>query len=117
MLASYDTIEHVADPAENIAEYRRLVRPGGLVVISTGDITHVRDLESWRLMDPPAHLSYFSRRTLTDLLARHGLKLIRWARTGHSRLLWLLPRRVRTAGHRVGLGDEIVVYATRAGGP
>jgi SAM-dependent methyltransferase len=35
VVASFETIEHVADPAQAIAEFKRVLGPGGLLVIST----------------------------------------------------------------------------------
>jgi 2-polyprenyl-3-methyl-5-hydroxy-6-metoxy-1,4-benzoquinol methylase len=116
VVVSFDTIEHVADPQRNVAEMARLVRPGGLAVISTGDVTRVRDLENWRLMYPPLHLFYFTRSTLTDLLHRHGLVVTRVEHTGQigqSARMMSLPWRIKRLGHRLGLGDEMVVYARK----
>lgn len=56
-----------------------LLRPGGLFFVTTPDISHwrrPRNLASWDGFNPPAHCIYFNPRSLTELLARHGLAVI-----------------------------------------
>lgn len=70
-----DVIEHLEHPDRVIARVAALSRPGALLLITTGDIgswVARRRGRRWRLIHPPTHLHYFSRATLTRLLARHG---------------------------------------------
>jgi SAM-dependent methyltransferase len=74
-----DAIEHLTDPDAMVARLATLVRPGGALVITTGDAgsLHARLLgPRWRLMTPPQHLFYFSRGALARLLARHGFEVL-----------------------------------------
>src|SRR5262249_6780031 len=75
-----DCIEHLSDPAAMVADVGRMLTPGGLLLITTGD------WGSWlaralgprpRLMTPPQHLFYFSRATLPALLERLGFTVVR----------------------------------------
>lgn len=71
----WDTIEHVKDPDLYLANCTRAMRPGGIVAITTGDIGSLLARfrgRRWRQIHPPTHLHYFSKATLTRLLAKHG---------------------------------------------
>jgi 2-polyprenyl-3-methyl-5-hydroxy-6-metoxy-1,4-benzoquinol methylase len=75
-----ETIEHVADTAGWLSEVRRVMRPHGMLVLSTPDhgrlallalLCSVRRFE--RHFDPRAdHVRFYTRRTLTRLLADFG---------------------------------------------
>lgn len=63
VICAIDVIEHVANPLAFIAMLKRLVRPGGSIIISTGN-AHAR---SWRLFGGrywycsfPEHISFLS---------------------------------------------------------
>jgi SAM-dependent methyltransferase len=71
----WDTIEHLRDPDLYIEKAGRHLTPGGVLVLTTGDIgswiARWRGAQ-WRQIHPPTHLHYFSKRTLTRLLERQG---------------------------------------------
>lgn len=70
----WDVIEHLADPAAELDRARRLLRPGGWLVVHTMDIdAPIARLMGRRwpwLMD--MHLYYFSKQTLRRMLTEHG---------------------------------------------
>ena len=72
------TLEHVDDPAEVLAEARRVTRPGGRIAI---EVPNVRSLSSrllgshWVGLEPPRHLVNFSPRGLKTAVGRAGLRL------------------------------------------
>jgi 2-polyprenyl-3-methyl-5-hydroxy-6-metoxy-1,4-benzoquinol methylase len=72
-----DVIEHLEDPGAAIAQAASVLRPGGVVLITTGDwaspVARVMG-RHWRLMTPPQHLYYFSAENLARLVARHGFE-------------------------------------------
>jgi 2-polyprenyl-3-methyl-5-hydroxy-6-metoxy-1,4-benzoquinol methylase len=75
-----ETIEHVADTAGWLSEVRRVLRPGGLLLLSTpahGPLTLLGVAFSRRAFaerfDPVAdHLRFYSRATLAGLLEEFG---------------------------------------------
>jgi SAM-dependent methyltransferase len=76
LITLWDVIEHVPDPAALLLEIRRLLAPGGRVVLTTGDIgsDYAKSRGAhWHLLTPPWHLYFFSRATLATLVGRAGL--------------------------------------------
>lgn len=75
----WDTLEHLRDPHLYLEKISRLVRKDGLVAITTGDIESVNARwrkEKWRLLHPPTHLYYFSKKSIDQLLKRYDLEVI-----------------------------------------
>lgn len=75
----WDTIEHLRDPRLYIQKISRHTRSGGLIAITTGDIDSLNARlrrEKWRLIHPPTHIHYFSKRTLAKLLGMHGFDVV-----------------------------------------
>lgn len=73
-----DVIEHLTDPGAVLAQLHAAMRPGGQLVITTGDFGSLLARvmgRRWRLMTPPQHLWFFSPATLRALLARHGFRV------------------------------------------
>ncbi len=79
-VTAFDVIEHHPDPRQMLTDIHRLLRPGGLLVISTHDIGNIFARfygPRWRLIDPIGHLTYFTRATLRGLLERCEFQVIR----------------------------------------
>ena len=78
VVTMWDVIEHLADPAAELDKARRLLRPGGWLVVHTMDIdAPVSRLAGSRwpwLMD--MHLYYFGKRTLRRMLSDHGYNVV-----------------------------------------
>jgi len=75
VLCLWDTIEHLRNPERYVAKASRLLRHGGILALTTGDIgSRVARFQGrrWRLIHPPSHLHYFTRASLSTLLHRHG---------------------------------------------
>lgn len=88
ILCMWDTVEHLAHPGEFLLKAGRDVRPGGLVAVTTGDIDSLNARfrgRRWRMIHPPTHLHYFSRRTLTRLLDRAGFDVVHVETAGNAR--------------------------------
>ena len=71
------SLEHVAEPLDDLLAARRLLRPGGLVLVSVpnfGSWQARRFGADWFHLDLPRHRSHFTARGLEALLRRAGLE-------------------------------------------
>jgi 2-polyprenyl-3-methyl-5-hydroxy-6-metoxy-1,4-benzoquinol methylase len=97
-VVSYDVIEHEDNPGEFVRRLRRLVRPGGLLIIGTPNADHV---STARGGDPNLHVPYhrhiLSERVLLALAREHGMEAVHIYRrsfydslipTVNSRFMW-----------------------------
>jgi 2-polyprenyl-3-methyl-5-hydroxy-6-metoxy-1,4-benzoquinol methylase len=69
-------IEHVHDPITLLRECGRVLRPGGVLVMMTPNLTsvgHRRFGADWRGLEPPRHLHVFSVGALAACVQRVGL--------------------------------------------
>jgi 2-polyprenyl-3-methyl-5-hydroxy-6-metoxy-1,4-benzoquinol methylase len=81
----WDTIEHLSEPVLALKNARRLLKPGGVIAISTGDRRSAvaRLLGArWRLMSDPTHKFFFDEATLSRLLANADLRRISSSHVG-----------------------------------
>ncbi len=79
VITLFYVIEHVAEPRAVLTEVRRLLRPGGLVLLRWPHSTPlVRLLRPWaqslKLYQAPSHLFDFAPRTIARLLADLGFE-------------------------------------------
>lgn len=84
----WDTLEHLAHPVKTLAKAARALKPGGVLALTTGDIDSWMSRwrgERWRLIHPPTHLFYFSRKTLERALRSFGLEVIEFSYVGYYR--------------------------------
>jgi SAM-dependent methyltransferase len=80
VMVMLDVIEHIPAPHETLALMAAHLKPGGHVLITTGDFGSVLARatgKAWRLMTPPQHLWYFTARGLSRLAERNGLEVVR----------------------------------------
>lgn len=79
VICLFDTFEHLQQPHLYLQKINRLLKRDGLLVIETGDIESViakLQRSKWRLLDPPVHLCYFSRKTITRILEEKGFNVV-----------------------------------------
>jgi SAM-dependent methyltransferase len=138
LAALYHVFEHFRDPRGELRQLRRLVRPGGALILETPDVETIwfRLLgERWRQIIPD-HLFFFSPATLGRLLREEGWTVLSCRHVGksmslrlfisrigrnHPRVAQLLSRlatilRIEDRTLRLNLGDVIRVYARREEG-
>ena len=139
LLTMFDVIEHVRDPARDIAAANRLLRPGGLYILSTPNIDGLfpkasqpfaRMLGHWPHPEPPWHLYQFSVTTLSAMLEKHGFACLGTQHTcidlrytfGSLSDLTRSPKRLAYAlafapfawaGPRLGMGDWFYIAARK----
>jgi len=74
----WDVIEHVHDPKGTLVEIHRILKPGGLLLISTPNLWSwdARIFgRYWVGLDAPRHLFIFSPATLQKLLQKTGFRM------------------------------------------
>jgi SAM-dependent methyltransferase len=80
VVAMSQVIEHVHDPLELLMESRRVLQPGGRLVLSTPNaraLAHRRYGRAWRGLEPPRHLHIFTREALAQVARKCGLRVER----------------------------------------
>jgi SAM-dependent methyltransferase len=78
VVAMFDVVEHLPDPVATFKLIDRCLNPGGLVVLTTGDIDSLSARlfgKRWRLMTPPQHTFFFSRDTLHTIFEKMNYRL------------------------------------------
>lgn len=139
LLTMFDVIEHVRDPAADIAAAHRLLRPGGLFILSTPNLDGLfpmlsqplaQTLGYWPHPEPPWHLYQFSVRTLSAMLEKRGFECLGTRHTaidlaytfGTPANLARSPKRLAYAlafapfawlGPKIGKGDWFYIAARK----
>lgn len=74
----WDVIEHLPKPSEFIEKLATETKQGGRVYITTGDISAwlpQKQKEKWRMIHPPTHIHYFSKKSITYILQQNGFEV------------------------------------------
>ncbi len=77
VVVMWDVVEHLPRPDLMLERVFDVLRPGGFVLLTTGDVGSAlaqRQKRRWRLVHPPTHVHYFSKATLHRLFSRLGLR-------------------------------------------
>ncbi len=75
----WDVLEHLPNPASVLRTAGQALRRGGVLALSTGDVTSLCARLSgrrWHLFNLPEHLFFFSPAALRRLLERAGLRVV-----------------------------------------
>ena len=79
-ITMWHVLEHVYNLNEDIQEYKRILKPGGHLVVavpncSSHDADHYQ--ENWAALDLPIHLYHFQPKDINYLMQNHGMNLIK----------------------------------------
>jgi SAM-dependent methyltransferase len=80
VITLFDVVEHLPHPYETLDLCKRHLKPGGIIVITTGDFASPAARLSgakWRLMTPPQHLWFFTKESMRRISAALGMSFER----------------------------------------
>lgn len=82
-----EVIEHINDPVEELKKFNTLLRPGGIVYLTTPNFNSIsrRILkEKFNVISFPNHLAYYTPSTLRYLFEHNGFRTVKIQTTGVS---------------------------------
>lgn len=77
IITSFEVIEHINNPQEEIAHITKLLRTGGWFYFTTPNFNSLSRYllgNNWNVIDYPEHLSYYTKKTVRNLLVQHNLQ-------------------------------------------
>jgi SAM-dependent methyltransferase len=75
VVTAIEVLEHTLDPLAELRQIRRLLRPGGLLFLTTGNAAAFAErLPNWSYIVPEIHVSFFEPSTLAYALERSGFR-------------------------------------------
>jgi predicted SAM-dependent methyltransferase len=97
---SSQVIEHLAYDEILFSEMRRVLRPGGMLILGTPDYATI----GWRIIEPTyrfllpggyadEHITHYTREKLTEILMRHGFGVEETAYIVRSELIMRCRKR------------------------
>ena len=73
VVTAIEVIEHVEQPVQALARMRRLLKPGGLLFLTTGNAQPQRGrILDWRYATPEMHIAFFEPHTLATAMKLAG---------------------------------------------
>lgn len=75
VVTAIEVIEHLADPVRALSQLRKMLRPGGLLFLTTGNAACApTEFCKWSYVAPEIHLSYFTPQALRRALEAGGFR-------------------------------------------
>jgi SAM-dependent methyltransferase len=73
VVTAIEVLEHIEDPLPTLRQIRSLLKPGGLLFLTTGNAQpHRAKLLDWPYVIPEIHVSFYEPETLRQALLRTG---------------------------------------------
>ncbi|MEQ8423790.1 MAG: class I SAM-dependent methyltransferase [Cyclobacteriaceae bacterium] len=79
IIVMLDVIEHLENPLATLELLQKYLKRGGSIIIVTGNIDSILYKlmgKNWRLMTPPQHTYFFSKKTLVKSLQKCRLEVV-----------------------------------------
>lgn len=77
MVTSFEVIEHINNPNQELELIKKLLRQGGATYITTPNFNSFSRFllqHKWNVIEYPEHLTYYTSKTLHKLLVKHGFE-------------------------------------------
>jgi len=87
VITSFEVIEHINNPVEELNKINQLLRPGGLFYCTTPNFNSLLRYwfkERYKVIEYPEHLSYYTRKTLNKVICERGFENVKFKSTGFS---------------------------------
>lgn len=87
VITSFEVIEHINNPNEELKEIYKLLRTGGLFYCTTPNFNSLMRYylkADYNVIGYPEHLSYYTKSTLNKVTKRNGLHPVKFQSTGIS---------------------------------
>lgn len=88
IITSFEVLEHINNPIEEVSNFNSILRKGGLVYLTTpnfNSILRYRLKAEYNVICYPEHLSYYTPKTIKRLFTDNGFKKKKIETTGYSR--------------------------------
>lgn len=87
IITSFEVIEHINNPREELGYFNKILRKGGLVYITTpnfNSLLRYRLKDKYSVINYPGHLSYYTPKTLKKVFKYSGFRALKVKTTGIS---------------------------------
>lgn len=111
VVCANQVLEHLPTPRNELAEIRRILRPGGLFCANVPNyhcLSILLGCDDFELNFPMAHVNYFTPTTLAKLLTKCGFEVLRTTTSGGLKWENLLGRRTISEEARAHRGEPVV---------
>jgi SAM-dependent methyltransferase len=87
VVTSFEVIEHINNPVEEVRHIHQILRKGGLFYVTTPNFNAIERFilkDKYNVIQYPEHLSYYTKKTLDYLLSKNGFRKWKIRTTGVS---------------------------------
>ncbi|MDZ4792739.1 MAG: class I SAM-dependent methyltransferase [Bacteroidota bacterium] len=87
VITSFEVLEHINNPLEEMSNIQRILRPGGLFYFTTPNFNAIARYSlktNYNVICYPEHLCYYTKRTINYLMKKSGFKKLKLKATGIS---------------------------------
>jgi SAM-dependent methyltransferase len=76
-ISALNVFSHLPDPVEAIGEWKKLLKPGGSLLLETGHSSHLKPRDHHKPYYLPDHLSFANKAIVSSILSRVGFRVLK----------------------------------------